>query len=106
MQKSFIILCAAILSINLATSQENTSDFTLKNKHNSIYAELGGNSGVYSLNYDYTFLLTERTKLAVGTGLFVIKFGNNDPCFESSNKPLFFLAPEANLLFGKKITSS
>jgi hypothetical protein len=68
-------------------------------KHHSVYLELGGNSVLYSFNYDYTISLCEETKLAIGSGFGV----NIVPAAPSSDwKNICFLTPSLNLLFGKK----
>jgi hypothetical protein len=77
-----------------------------KIKHHSVYVELGGNSIVYSLNYDYTFSLSESTKLAIGAGFEYLimnsSFFSNSPYSAHQDKPFLFITPAVNLLCGKK----
>lgn len=104
MKKQFIFSIIAVLFSTYSFTQEaNTIDTIPGFKHNSIYVEIGGNSGAYSINYDYTFSLSESTKLAVGTGLgcyFNIHSYAEEPA--PTKKNLFFITPAANFMFGKK----
>jgi hypothetical protein len=62
-------------------------------KSNTIYAEIGGNGGLYSLNYDKLFILSQQLKLAPRIG---ISWLGGDR---------FTLPIEANLLLGKNTDS-
>lgn len=107
MKKNFIFSIIAILFSTYAYTQEASKADTVPNinaniKHNSIYLELGGNSGFYSINYDYTFSLSESTKLAAGAGLGYYKTHSYAEGPVPTIKNLFFITPEANFMFGKK----
>ena len=75
-----------------------------KLKHHSVYVELGGNSIVYSLNYDYTFSLSESSKLAIGSGFeYVVMDSYANPDIHTPEaQPFLFVTPAVNLLLGKK----
>lgn len=66
-------------------------------KHHSIYAELGGNSLKYSLNYDYTLSLAPNTKLAIGIGSGYIFYQSSGGCLIDTYK-FFVITPQANFL--------
>lgn len=102
MRKIIFILLLAVFSLNQSQAQEIQNDSTLNFKRNSIYLELGGNSVLYSLNYDYTFRLSEVTKLAVGGGLGVLNIASYANSSVPISETTFYITPAANFLFGKK----
>ena len=73
-----------------------------KIKHHSIYVELGGNSVLYSLNYDYTFSLSKSCKLAIGSGFEYLILGSYKDSDTPQDKPFLFVTPAVNFLLGKK----
>lgn len=79
------------------TSENSVTIPTLK--HHSVYAELGGNSGLYSLNYDYTFSMSEKTQIAFGSGFGLYNILPHDSF--SGRKNIYYLTPGMNFLFGK-----
>ncbi|WP_316782765.1 hypothetical protein [Pedobacter frigiditerrae] len=81
---SFIIFC-----INLSVAQEI--------KKNSIYVELGGNTVLYSVNYDRIIPLSTRFKLAPRVGFeYIPRSLKNFPTYGNWSFPL-----ELNVLYGK-----
>ena len=101
MKKIILTIICTLFGHFSTFSQENTLEITPKIKHHSIYLELGGNSGAYSVNYDYSLSVSESAKLAVGTGLSALSlYSYNDGPAPVQNTQ-FFITPEANLLFGK-----
>ena len=101
MKKIILTIICTLFGLFSTFSQENTLEITPKIKHHSIYLELGGNSGAYSVNYDYSLSVSESAKLAVGTGLSALSlYSYNDGPAPVQNTQ-FFITPEANLLFGK-----
>lgn len=95
------LLLSAVLSLILLQVYSQGNDNFSDNKtikHHNIYAEIGGNSGFYSLNYDYLFVLTPYTKLVVGTGTgFNLLKVHPDGSPRSDNN--FFVTPQASFLF-------
>ena len=59
----FILI--TVFSLGFLHAQCNPEEANTKFKHHSVYLELGGNSGAYSLNYDYSMYVSEGTKLAL-----------------------------------------
>ena len=101
MKKTILIIFCTIFSFFTVFSQENMQEATPPIKHHSVYLELGGNSGVYSLNYDYSLPVSENTKLAVGGGLALLSIYSYHEGPSPVKTNLYFFTPEANLLFGK-----
>ena len=101
MKKITLVLFITVFSHGLLFAQETIEDITPDFRHHSIYLELGGNSVLYSLNYDYSLSLSEGAKLALGAGLglYSIDSYSDGPFPTKAN--LFFFTPEANILFGK-----
>lgn len=97
--KKFIFAAVLLLCFsfsNLAQDAESIKEPQLK--HHSVYLELGGNSFIYSINYDYTLQLSDLTKLAIGTGFeYVDEIKINEVSYGSS----FCITPAANFLFGR-----
>ena len=96
---------AIIVFVTNSFSQNNDTLPTVSNfKHHSIYAELLGNSIVYSVNYDYLFrIYKDNIKLAVGAGIGYFPWTylyHGGP--ESRTVHVFYCTPEVNFLFGKK----
>lgn len=102
MKKTTLSVLLIVFSHCLLSAQDTISVNTSGFKHHSIYLELGGSSGIYSANYDYSFSISEGTKLALGAGLgyYSIYSYHDGPAPVETN--MFFFTPEANLLFGKK----
>ena len=63
-------------------------------RRNTIYAEVGGQAGLYSINYDRIYRLNKKVKHSISFGLELIPF----------DKYYFFLVTPIcyNFLFGKK----
>jgi hypothetical protein len=82
-------------------SQTSENSFTTPIlKHHSVYAELGGNSGIYSLNYDYTLSTSEKTQIAFGSGFGYYSF-HPDDLFSGGRNTTYYLTPSMNFLYGK-----
>ncbi|MBI4930746.1 MAG: hypothetical protein HY841_08290 [Bacteroidetes bacterium] len=62
-------------------------------KRNTIYAELGGQAGIYSLNYDRIFRVNKKVKNSVSFGL---------ELFPSRYDFILFTPVSYNFLFAKK----
>lgn len=89
-----LLLCFSIS--NFAKSYENSDETPFK--HHSVYVELGGNSFIYSINYDYMFQLSDLTKLAIGAGFeYIDEIEINKTSYGDS----FCITPAANLLIGR-----
>jgi len=72
-------------------------------KRHSIYAELGGNSFYYSVNYDYLFrIYKDIIKLATGTGTGYIALPEYYSGRYFGTIHFLYFTPEVNFLFGKK----
>ena len=95
----FILI--TVFSLGFLHAQCNPEEANTKFKHHSVYLELGGNSGAYSLNYDYSMYVSEGTKLAFGAGLGLLDMMTYRDEPTPTQSTLFFFTPEANLLFGK-----
>jgi len=63
-----VFLLFFITGIYSQTNENSVATTPPVLKHHSIYAEIGGNSGIYSLNYDYTLSTSEESQIAFGTG--------------------------------------
>ena len=87
MKKQFIILILASLLLSLATFAQQVSI-----KKNSIYAELLGNGGIYSINYDRVFQLNRCIKFTPRIGFATIK-------------DVVVIPLEANILLSRSYTS-
>lgn len=98
MRKLFIIALFVCLSTaNYAQIGYEYAEQPIKS--NSLYLELGGNSLLYSINYDHTLRLSEKLKLAVGGGFeYLTDVSINETSYGSS----ICLTPSANLLVGRK----
>ncbi len=100
--RKLILLIALALS-PLFLSAQNIEDTKPDIRHHSVYVELLGSSVFYSLNYDYTRSLSEKTVLAVGAGTAIVPV---TPAYmpeqETSKRGLMpFFTPQINLLHGK-----
>ena len=98
----FCVLAQEQEEYDFSSEQTYGESNTTKLKHHSIYAEFGGNSVLYSLNYDYTFFLWKGCKLAVGSGLEYFMIKPHDDLDNPQYKPFLFVTPAVNFLFGKK----
>lgn len=87
-----LTLLSIFLMFSLQSMAQNQSTSVQNIKKNSIYAELLGNGGVYSINYDRIFQLSEGVKLVPRVGFATLQ-----------NVLIFPL--EANVLLSKSSTS-
>ena len=91
---SVLLICFS--AVNFAQSHDVYEEAPMK--RNSVYLELGGNSMLYSINYDHTMQLSQKVKLAVGGGLeYLTDISVNNTSYGTS----FCLTPSANFLFGR-----
>jgi len=97
MKKALILLLLTCISLSGFT-QTNDLISLKPQKTNSIYLELGGNSFLYSLNYDKLFRTSDATKIALGAGLEYLTYMNADGNDYGAS---LCLTPAVNLLFGK-----
>lgn len=100
--KKHLILLALILTAVFTEAQEQSIELP-PIKHHSLYLELGGSSILYSLNYDYTFRTSEKTKLCIGVGAAAWAI---DPIPSPDNKDAKttffpFITPHFNILHGR-----
>jgi hypothetical protein len=97
--KSLALFLLFVTSAIFSQTNENSVATTTLLKHHSIYAELGGNSGIYSLNYDYTLSMSEKTQIAFGSGFGF--YGIVQERTFSSMKNIYYLTPSLNFLYGR-----
>ncbi|KQC02453.1 hypothetical protein [Pedobacter sp. Hv1] len=84
MKKQYILTIICLLICTNTFAQSN---------RNSVYVEIGGNGGAYSINYDRLFILSQQLRFAPRIGI----------SWLGSDR---FTAPiEANLLLGKNSDS-
>lgn len=96
-QLLFILMWGAITQICFAQKPEDSTPRHLA--ANSIYLELGGNSFLYSFNYDRIIPLSRSTKLALGAGVETLSsIKINDVNYNGA----LCLSPSVNFLFGSK----
>ncbi|WP_293784685.1 hypothetical protein [uncultured Pedobacter sp.] len=86
------ILTALLFMIGFKAVAQDSTLIKPYIKKNSIYAELLGNGGVYSINYDRIFQLSKKVKIVPRVG------------FSTLDEVLIFPL-EANLLLSKSNTS-
>ena len=101
MNRTIGFILITVFSLGFLHAQCNPEEANTKFKHHSVYLELGGNSGAYSVNYDYSLSVSESAKLAVGTGLSALSLYSYHDGPAPVQNTQFFITPEANLLFGK-----
>ncbi|NLO70604.1 MAG: hypothetical protein GX102_06630 [Porphyromonadaceae bacterium] len=97
MKKLFFIAITLCIVVTIqAQDVETYAEAPLK--RNSLYFELGGNSLLYSLNFDHLIPFSNSLKLAVGGGFeYVTDIKINDVSYGAST----CLTPSANLLLGR-----
>lgn len=103
--KKFILSLALVAISLIGYAQIVDSNFENPViKRHSVFVELGGNSLIYSLNYDYSFATFE--KLTFNTGLGVSYFNVSLNAFPEQDMkdrlhlPIF--TPQINMLSGKE----
>ncbi len=101
MRKFLVTLFLSFIFFSGLTAQQSVEISTPPIKHHSVYLELGGNSGAYSVNYDYSLTVSVRTKLALGAGMALYSINSYHDGVSPSKSNFFLFTPEANLLFGK-----
>lgn len=89
MKKLFILLLVICTSFSAFYSQDNANN--IFSKKQSVYFEGLGSYGVYSINYEYKFLLNENVRLATGVGTSYLNTPN-----------LLLVGVPANFIIGKK----
>ena len=87
-----LTLLSLILLFSLKSIAQNIAESTQIIKKNSIYAELLGNGGVYSINYDRLFQISNNVKIVPRIGF-------------STIENVIIVPLEANLLLSKGLTS-
>ena len=93
--KKLIFTLLLLSSISVHSISQTTSQNQIIRKH-SIYSELGGNSGIFSVNYDYLLPFTTYIKFAAGAGTgFMYIMSDTNSHFTG------YLTPAGNLLIGK-----
>lgn len=98
MKKYLLTLFVALFVTNTAFSQEINSASRPLKKH-SIYVELGGNSLLYSINYDLLIPLSKGIKLSAGSGFSQV---STIKINDENYGPSFCVAPALNILFGRR----
>lgn len=99
MKRLLLFLLALGIITQVGFAQEKEESITRHPAANAIYLELGGNSFVYSFNYDRIVPLSQRTKIALGAGLEAVSsISINGVNYDAS----LCLTPAVNFLFGKK----
>ena len=94
MQK-YIFTLLILSSFSILSMSQNSFQNQFIRKH-SLYSELGGNSGIFSANYDYLLPLTTYIKFAAGTGVgFMYIMSDTHSHFTG------YLTPAGNFLIGK-----
>lgn len=86
--KTLSIITLLFLSV-ISFGQNEKKDFDSKIRKNAVYFELGGNGGLYSINYDRIVISGKRTHLSLRGGLSIAHFS-------------YFVPLEINFLFGKR----
>ncbi|MFF5381528.1 hypothetical protein [Pedobacter suwonensis] len=86
------ILTALLFLFGLNAMAQESTVTTPNLRKNSIYAELLGNGGVYSINYDRIFQLSRQVKIVARVGFSILE-------------NVLFFPLEANLLLSKSSTS-
>ena len=66
-------------------------------KRHSVFVELGGNSFIYSLNYDYKIDVNKKLQVAVGSGFSYPLFGDDVAILN-----IISITPSINFLYGEK----
>lgn len=97
MRKLLIILIFLFVSVNLDYSIKLFSQIDARN---TVYFEVGGIGGWYSINYDRIFLVKNKIKLSSGIGISLSVFQ-----FDKENNIKFRYSPriplQLNLLVGQ-----
>lgn len=96
MKNLLIILIIILKSISLFSQNTNENSYA----RNTIFFELGGNGGIYSINYDRIFIIKHlKFSIRAGMSFFVFKLEENKP-IKIQYSPRFPI--QLNLLIGKR----
>ena len=93
MKKLIILMTCCIISSGISAQVQAVDNV----KRHSVFVELGGNSFIYSLNYDYKIDVSKKLQVAVGSGFSYPIFTKNISTFDGIN-----ITPSINLLYGEK----
>lgn len=74
--KKLFLTAALLLFLFTSVVSQNINE-NIHQRKNSVYLELGGNAGLYSVNYERLFSLSELNRIAVGGGVSFFKFVGN-----------------------------
>jgi hypothetical protein len=94
MRKILILLYIVIVYQYSCYCQSTNTIDSNKVQRNSVFLEIGGNSTVYSINYDYLLTVEKYFKTALTIGL---------SGYKGSPYPDIELSPQFNLLIGGKL---
>ncbi len=104
MKKLILSLTLAAISLISYAQTVNSSFENSVIKHHSVFVELGGNSLIYSLNYDYSFATSEKLIFNAGLGVSYFNLSiNTFPEQDMKDRlhiPIF--TPQINFLSGKE----
>lgn len=102
MQKTLFTLFFVLINFGFVKAQTNEIYSLPKNRYHSVFLELGGNAGLYSLNYEYKFPSMANTTFTLGSGFSYYPTGANVDGTGTKYSHLLVVTPAANLLFGRK----
>lgn len=107
MKKLLLICCLLIIFCDFSFAQDAViNDSTQKNKYNiqqSLYVEvLGSTASLYNFTYDCSFLLVEKNKISVATGIgyIPVELWGDDAAFRV--KPHLGISLHVSYLYQKK----
>ncbi len=104
MKKAFVVLALVFAGINLQAQEsaattlnteiEGANFQTVEMQKNTVYAEIGGNGSLYSVNIDQVLLSGRNFKISTRIGL-----GMSSSIFKNDIDPIIPI--EGNIWFGK-----